>query len=473
MLEMTSSPRTARRLVLLSVVFFLTALILTGFNAYTTLAAPRQSPHVPSVVGFEGQLANAAGQPVADGNYTITFSLYSQAEAGTALWNETQNVAVADGLYSVQLGSETPLNPTHFEGNRWLGVQVSGDSEMSPRIPISAVPFALNARQAMGLQGFDVSTTSPTDGHVLTWNNTTSQWEPNVPGARTLPELNSVGSNESPQNFLANYRQGAALSYVDMNTVRVAPGEIMINGLMRRNLSAVDVQFAGTAGGPNRGLDTGAAQANTTYYVYAVGDDAETTFDLIISANSTTPTGPTNYRRLGRFATDGATKIGLVADDLYPTQPHIVATAGSGSGTCTVNYWVTVNTVTIPGGVLGLGNMLEIRVPVTYNWGGEPPGFNIVVAYGGGTIFSGGFNPGGIGGSGSAAVDIQIWGNGSVTGQLSSGTLVTSRGVQTGYFGSTAIDSSVDKTLTVTLKVGDYPGCMYSGGVIINGPFTR
>ncbi len=36
-----------------------------------------------------------------------------------------------------------------------------------------------------GLQGRDVSSTAPTNGQVLTWNNTLSQWEPQSPGGST------------------------------------------------------------------------------------------------------------------------------------------------------------------------------------------------------------------------------------------------------------------------------------------------
>lgn len=177
-------PKYVRHLVFLSVIFLVASLVMSAFNAYTTFAAPLRSPFVPDKVGFEGQLANSAGQPVADGPYTITFRLYSVATGGTALWNETQSVNVSDGLYSVQLGSVNPLSPTEFQGERWLGVEVSGDSEMTPRIPISAVPFALNARQAMGLQGRDVATSAPADGDVLKWDETSDQW---VPGGAEIP----------------------------------------------------------------------------------------------------------------------------------------------------------------------------------------------------------------------------------------------------------------------------------------------
>lgn len=187
MSEPSPIPSGVRRLVALSAVFLIVSLILTGLNGYIAFAAPAFSPYVPSVVGFEGRLADAAGQPVADGNYTITFSLYSEVTGGTALWSETQSVAVMGGLYSVQLGSVTPLAPNQFEGNRWLGVTIAGDSEMAPRIFVSAVPYAFSARQAMGLQGRDVAAAAPQDGDVLRWDATSSQWVPGSSSGSGIP----------------------------------------------------------------------------------------------------------------------------------------------------------------------------------------------------------------------------------------------------------------------------------------------
>ncbi len=174
----SSVPKTVRSLVIISAAFLIASLGISGFNAYVTLAAPPQAPHVPTTVGFEGQLANADGNPVADGDYGITFNLYDVASGGSALWAETQTVTVTDGLYSVQLGAISPLDATFFEGSRWLGLKVGTDSEMTPRIPIGAVPFALNAQQTMGIQGRDVSVSAPMDGNVLKWDATGEQWTP-------------------------------------------------------------------------------------------------------------------------------------------------------------------------------------------------------------------------------------------------------------------------------------------------------
>ncbi len=74
------------------------------------------------------------GEPVADGNYTMTFRLYDVASGGSALWTETKDVPVADGLFNTVLGDVTALDQGLFNGQAlWLGVKVGADGEATPR----------------------------------------------------------------------------------------------------------------------------------------------------------------------------------------------------------------------------------------------------------------------------------------------------------------------------------------------------
>jgi hypothetical protein len=78
----------------------------------------------------------------------------------------------------VQLGAVNSLPTDAFDGSRWLSVEVdSSGTELSPRIAITAVPWALNATSAQGLQGVAVSSTAPTTvGQVLSWDG--AAWAP-------------------------------------------------------------------------------------------------------------------------------------------------------------------------------------------------------------------------------------------------------------------------------------------------------
>jgi hypothetical protein len=167
-----------RGLFLLAATVSLASLAVASSRVYRTLAAPLNASYAPSTLGFEGWLADSAGQPLTD-QHSLTFRLYSQATAGSALWTETySNYMIRDGLYSVQLGSITALPAAAFDGDRWVGVTVDGDPEMTPRIPVGSVPFARNARQATGIQGIGVAPTAPQDKQALVYKTSPNQWQP-------------------------------------------------------------------------------------------------------------------------------------------------------------------------------------------------------------------------------------------------------------------------------------------------------
>jgi hypothetical protein len=178
-MESTTMRKTVRRVVIISATALIVSLAVSAFSAYNTFAAPHRWTYVPDTVGFEGQLANSSGAPV-EGTFGILFTLYNASTGGTEVWHETQNVDVVDGLYSVQLGTVTSFESDDFSGPRWLGIKVGEDSEMTPRIPISAVPYALNAKQASELQGWYVDDSEPGAGEALIWNDNESQWEPGM-----------------------------------------------------------------------------------------------------------------------------------------------------------------------------------------------------------------------------------------------------------------------------------------------------
>jgi hypothetical protein len=100
----------------------------------------------PSTLGYEGRLAGPGGQPIT-GTLSITFRLYDVASGGTPLWSEVQaSVPIDGGNLAVELGSVTPLPPRIFGRQLFLGIQIAGDTEMTPRPRLTAAPYALRAR---------------------------------------------------------------------------------------------------------------------------------------------------------------------------------------------------------------------------------------------------------------------------------------------------------------------------------------
>jgi len=135
-----------------------------------------------------------------------------------------------------------------------------------------------------------------------------------------------VGENNAALDLmLSKYQRGAQITYLTAATLTVAIGETIVSNtagtirLMLANTSATTVTWAN--------IDTGAEEASTTYYVYAVGSaTTDTTFTIVISKSATTPTGVTYYKRLGTFYNDASSNITLITND----NPEQLASYDSG-----------------------------------------------------------------------------------------------------------------------------------------------
>ncbi len=112
----------------------------------------------PDKVSYQGFLTDGVGDPVANGSYSVNFTIYDAASGGTALWSETQSVSTADGLFSVWLGAVTPIAGTVFaDSGRYLGIAVESDPEIVPRTEFVAVPYAYRVESVDGAKGGTVS----------------------------------------------------------------------------------------------------------------------------------------------------------------------------------------------------------------------------------------------------------------------------------------------------------------------------
>jgi hypothetical protein len=97
----------------------------------------------------QGIATDTAGDPL-EGNLNVTFRLYEEATGGTALWEESQLINFVNGVYLTELGSDEPFPSGLFEKESlFLGIQIEGDSEMTPRFEIRSVPFAQQAETAV------------------------------------------------------------------------------------------------------------------------------------------------------------------------------------------------------------------------------------------------------------------------------------------------------------------------------------
>lgn len=136
------------------------------------LAAPSTAQSGPLLVAYQARLTDASGVPLT-GAQTVTVSVYGAATSGSPLYVETHAVSMLNGVATLLLGSVNPMPASLFQGaERWVGITVAPDVEMSPRLRISSVPYALNA---LDVAGADIHPNSVTVNGILVIDST-GQW---------------------------------------------------------------------------------------------------------------------------------------------------------------------------------------------------------------------------------------------------------------------------------------------------------
>jgi hypothetical protein len=139
-------------LIVLSSLFFVTKQKTDTAYAATT-----------DTLNFQGRLMSSGGNIVDDGVYNMQFSIYYQSSGGSAQWTEdrlvtnTQGVTIKNGYFSVNLGEYDTFGAIDWGNDLYLGMTVRGtgtcawgactpaDSEMTPRLKLTSVPYAMKA----------------------------------------------------------------------------------------------------------------------------------------------------------------------------------------------------------------------------------------------------------------------------------------------------------------------------------------
>ena len=118
-------------------------ILLLSVPASIVMAQP------PNLINYQGKLSDQDGNPVS-GERDLTFAIYEAESGGTPLWSESQTVTVNEGVFNTLLGSVNPIPDTLFQGNtdRYLGITIGEDAELTPRLRISSVPYAMRTARS-------------------------------------------------------------------------------------------------------------------------------------------------------------------------------------------------------------------------------------------------------------------------------------------------------------------------------------
>lgn len=196
------------------------ALFLFLMILFTTSVTIASASGIPKTINYQGYLTDSNGQPFT-GTKQVVFSLYDGDSGGTALWTETiAAVTVTNGRLSVVLGNITPIEPSIFKGDTYLGMKVGSDSisEMAPRQKLTSVPYAMT----VGSGGIP-------KGGIIMWYGSI----PDIPEGWALCDgierTASDGTKITPPNLRDRFVVGAGSGYAVAATGGEATHILTIN----------------------------------------------------------------------------------------------------------------------------------------------------------------------------------------------------------------------------------------------------
>ncbi len=131
--------------------------LLVVLMIFTSVAfAQVQNDFIPTMINYQGFLTNQNGQAL-NGLSDITFALYSDSTGvASVVWEETHTgIDVENGLFNVLLGAIDSLTAADLTGERYLGIRVVGESEMTPRMRLASTAYSLQAENANMLDNID------------------------------------------------------------------------------------------------------------------------------------------------------------------------------------------------------------------------------------------------------------------------------------------------------------------------------
>lgn len=255
------------------------------FGAVSAALCLAQSAHaqvpkqVPQQISYQGILTTNAGEPVNDGNYSMTFRIYDVPVGGEALWTEAVSVVeVNDGLFNIILGSSHPIT-LPFNRPYWISTTVGSGSEMTPRTQLTSAPFAFRARysdtadavalNSIGAENLRIGSitinridaTGSVAGQVLTSTGTGVTWQTpstttgvtslnGATGAVTLKGAGGLTVNRSGSELTITGQAGLAqITSIDQAIAVINPtGPAVMLSLIERSLDDFYLRDRGISG---------------------------------------------------------------------------------------------------------------------------------------------------------------------------------------------------------------------------------
>jgi len=308
----------ALRMAILGLFAFV-AVLTTGLASFSQSANATATPS--SYINFQARLESAAGAIAPDGNYDVTFHVFNSVTAvgGTStdtgcgtdtscLWEETYTynsgpgstdvrLRVVNGYLTANLGSITSFGAINWSQRLWLTMDIGGtagsgtitwDGQMSPRMQLTAVPYAFQAG-ALG----------QTDGSgnlgTLSFPSVTNNPAITLPNASGTVCINTNNCNYAPSTGGTGYvqLQNTTPGTQQPNGNFNISGTGILGGLTIQNASSQNLLTVDTGTNHLKVYDGTATQS----YVDIYYDDGTTSAVIAASTGTTkigSGTGPIN-----------------------------------------------------------------------------------------------------------------------------------------------------------------------------------
>jgi hypothetical protein len=367
------------------------------------LAPGRTNAATSSTINFQARLENSGGSIAPDGNYNVEFKLFNASSSSGSSqgscsgdanceWVEdyTYNsgsgssdvrVRVANGYLTVNLGSITAFPGINWNQQQWLTMNIGGtvgsgtitwDGEMSPRLLLSATPYAFQAGAVSSTDGSgnigSLSFGSVTNNPSITLPNAsgtvclqstsacgfaTGSGTAFLQGGNSFSAVGELGTNDSNAlNFRTNNTDklqlttGGNLVFQQASTVNIASATTGMQLTIQGGAATSGTNVGGNIllqGGA--GASTGASgsvivksntnNSTTAFQVQNANGTALFSTDTTAPASNllTNPGFEVNTTGWQATGTGASIARNTTAADTYYGVASLAVTLGSGSGT--------------------------------------------------------------------------------------------------------------------------------------------
>lgn len=291
---------------------------------------------IPKQFDYQGVLRTTAGGIVPDGNYPMTFRIYNDPTDGTALWTETQTVAVANGIFSVHLGSSTPIAGVPFNRVHFLGITLGAEPELLPRTMLTPSPYSF---MSMDIMDNTVTTPKLQDGAVTGLKIGSNQVVKSINGLKddvTFVAGTNITLTPSGNNITINAAGGGGGGTV----TQVNTGAGLTGG---------PITTTGTISIPNDGITSAMLQSNSvtsakitdgTIVTADLGDNSVTSAKIVDGTIAAADIGATQVVKALNNIKDNVNLVAGTNITITPSGQNITiaSTAGGVGGSGTTNY---------------------------------------------------------------------------------------------------------------------------------------